>query len=73
MTAPGIGPITASVLATKTGDGKHSTHRGRNFAAALGFAPRQYSTGGRNNLLGISKPGDKNLRCPPVQSARSNM
>lgn len=37
------------------------------------MVPRQYSTGGRNNLLGISKRGDKNLRRLLVQCARAYM
>jgi transposase len=61
MTVPGIGPITASVLVSEIGDGKQY-RCGRDFAAALGLVPWQYSTGGRSNLLGISKRGDKNLR-----------
>ena len=72
MTVPGIGPITASVLASEIGDGKQY-RCGRDFAASLGLVPRQYSTGGRNNLLGISKRGDKNLRRLLVQGARAYM
>jgi transposase len=72
MTVPGIGPITASVLTSEVGDGKQY-RRGRDFAAALGLVPRQYSTGGKNNLLGISKRGDKNLRRLLVQCARAYM
>ena len=72
MTVPGIGPITASVLASEMGDGKQY-RCGRDFAAALGLVPRQYSTGGKNNLLGISKRGDKNLRRLLVQCARAYM
>lgn len=72
MTVPGIGPITASVLASEMGDGKQY-RCGRDFAASLGLVPRQYSTGGRNNLLGISKRGDKNLRRLLVQGARAYM
>jgi transposase len=72
MTVPGIGPITASVLASEMGDGRQY-RCGRDFAAALGLVPRQYSTGGRNNLLGISKRGDKNLRRLLVQCARAYM
>jgi transposase len=72
MTVPGIGPITASVLASEMGDGKQY-RCGRDFAAALGLVPRQYSTGGKNNLLGISKRGDKNLRRLLVQCARVYM
>lgn len=72
MTVPGIGPITASVLAAEVGDGKHY-HCGRDFAASVGLVPRQYSTGGRHNLLGISKRGDKDLRRLLVQCARAYM
>lgn len=72
MTVPGIGPITASVLAAEVGDGKHY-RCGRDFAASVGLVPRQYSTGGRSKLLGISKRGDKDLRRLLVQCARSYM
>jgi transposase len=72
MTVPGIGPITASMLASEMGDGKQY-RCGRDFAASLGLVPRQYSTGGRSNLLGISKRGDKNLRRLLVLGARSYM
>src|SRR4051812_41258494 len=72
MTVPGIGPITASVLASEMGDGKQF-RCGRDFAASLGLVPRQYSTGGKANLLGISKRGDKHLRQLLVQCARAYM
>ena len=42
----------------------------RQFAASIGLVPRQYSTGGKPTLLGISKRGDKNLRRLLVQGAR---
>ncbi len=61
MTIPGIGPITASMLSSQLGDGKQYA-RSRDFAASTGLVPRQYSTGGKNTLLGISKRGDKKLR-----------
>ncbi len=35
-----------------------------------GLVPRQYSTGGKTTLLGISKRGNKNLRRLLVQCAR---
>lgn len=72
MTIPGVGPITASVLAAELGDGKHY-RCSRDFAASVGLVPRQYSTGGRANLKGISKRGDKNLRRLLVQCARAYM
>ena len=58
MTIPGVGPITASVLAAELGDGKHY-RCSRDFAASVGLVPRQYSTGGRANLKGISKRRQK--------------
>ncbi len=69
MTIPGIGPITASPLSSQLGDGKQYA-RSRDFAASTGLVPRQYSTGGKNILLGISKRGDKKLRQLLVQCAR---
>lgn len=72
LTIPGVGPITASVLAAEMGDGKQYGCS-RDFAASVGLVPRQYSTGGRSNLLGISKRGDKNIRRLLVQCARAYM
>ena len=72
LTIPGVGPITASLLASELGDGKQY-RCSRDFAAAVGLVPRQYSTGGRSTLLGISKRGDKNIRHLLVQCARAYM
>jgi len=72
MTIPGVGPITASLLSTELGDGKQYSC-GRDFAASLGLVPRQYSTGGKPTLLGISKRGDKAIRRLMVQCARAYM
>jgi transposase len=72
MTIPGVGPITASLLSSQIGDGKQFSCS-RDFAASTGLVPRQYSTGGKSTLLGISKRGDKNLRKLLVQCARSFM
>jgi transposase len=69
---PGIGPITASVLATELGDARQFACA-RQFAASIGLVPRQYSTGGKPKLLGISKRGDRNLRRLLVQCARTVM
>ncbi|WP_248769700.1 IS110 family transposase [Pseudomonas sp. MWU12-2345] len=69
---PCVGPITASLLAVEIGDGKQYGCS-RDFAASVGLVPRQYSTGGKANLLGISKRGDKNLRRLLVQCARVYM
>ncbi|MBV8379262.1 MAG: IS110 family transposase [Paucibacter sp.] len=72
MTLPGVGPITASVLAAEMGDGQQFACS-RDFAASLGLVPRQHSTGGKATLLGISKRGDKNIRRLLVQCARAFM
>ena len=69
-TIPGIGDITASQLVMEVGTGQQFKH-GRNMAAWLGLVPRQYSTGGKTKLLGISKRGNKKLRCLLVHGARA--
>ncbi len=69
LTIPCVDSITASLLSAGMGDGKQFGCS-QDFAAAVGLVPRQYSTGGRANLLGISKRGDKNVRRLLVQCAR---
>ena len=70
QTIPGFGPIVASAFRSTIGDGR-AYSRGRHAAASLGLVPRQYSTGGKNVLLGISKRGDKYLRKLLVHGART--
>jgi len=72
LSIPGVGPITASVLAAEMGDGKQYGSS-RDFAASIGLVPRQHSTGGKANLLGISKRGDKNIRRLLILCARAYM
>jgi transposase len=67
---PGIGPITASALVATSGDAKAFQH-GRQLAAWIGLVPRQYSTGGKVRLHGISKRGDIYLRTLLIHGARS--
>lgn len=69
QTIPGIGPITATALVAAIGSGT-DFRRGRDLAAWLGLVPRQYSTGGKQKLLGISKRGDPYLRQLFVHGAR---
>lgn len=60
-TIPGIGVIGATALAaTVTDPGAFKS--GRDLAAWIGLVPRQYSTGGKERLGGISKQGDRYLR-----------
>jgi transposase len=67
---PGIGPLTASALVASLGDAKNFTS-GRQVAAWLGLVPRQHSSGGKSNLLGMSKRGDTYLRTLLIHGARS--
>ena len=67
---PGIGPISASALVAAIGDAKNFDN-GRQLAAWLGLVPKQHSTGGKSNLLSISKRGDTYLRTLLIHGARS--
>ena len=69
-TIPGIGPLTASALAATVGNAT-DFKSGRQLAAWLGLVPRQHSSGGKTNLLGISKSGDTYLRTLLIHGARA--
>ena len=69
-TIPGIGAIVASALVAAVGRAE-SFDRGRDLAAWLGLVPRQFTTGGRPKLLGISKRGNKYLRRQLIHGART--
>lgn len=45
LSIPCVGTLTASTISTEIGDGKQYASS-RDFAAATGLVPRQYSTGG---------------------------
>jgi transposase len=66
----GIGPLSATMLAVVLGDGSLFKN-GRHFAAFLGLVPKQYSSGGKQVLLGISKRGDSYLRGLLIHGARA--
>ncbi len=70
QTIPGFGPIIASAFRSTIGNGQ-SYVCGRHVAASLGLVPKQWSSGGKNVLLGISKRGDRYLRTLLVQGARA--
>ena len=70
MQVPGIGPLTATILASEIGNGS-GFKRGRSFAAYIGLVPKQHSSGGKNILLGISKRGNRYLRTLLVHCART--
>jgi transposase len=69
-TIPGVGPVTATALIAAVGNGS-AFGKGRDLSAWMGIVPGEYSTGGKQKLLGISKRGNKYLRRLFVQGARS--
>lgn len=72
MTIPGIGPLGATAILSAVGDPARFS-KARDVAAWLGLVPRQHSTGGKQNLLGISKRGNNYLRRLIIHGARSCM
>jgi transposase len=66
----GIGPVTASAVVATVGDFKQFKS-GAQFGAWIGLTPRQRSSGGKNNLGGITKRGDTYLRTLLIQGAKS--
>lgn len=70
ISVPGVGPMVATALVATMGDPSQFKN-GREFAAFLGLVPRQYSTGGKTILKGISKRGDPHLRTLLIQGAQA--
>lgn len=69
-TIPGVGPLTATAIMASIGDPK-TFKNGRQLSAYLGLVPRQFSTGGKDRLLGISKRGDPYIRKLLIHGART--
>jgi len=70
QTIEGIGPISASAIIAKIGNGSEFK-KGRELSAFLGLVPRQYSSGNKQMLLGISKHGDRYIRQLLIHGART--
>jgi transposase len=66
----GVGPVTASAVVATVGDFRQF-RCGAQFGAWIGLTPRQHSSGGKNNLGGITKRGDTYLRTLLIQGAKS--
>jgi transposase len=66
----GVGPMVATAMVATVGNAKQY-HQGRQMAASLGLTPRQYSSGDKHRLLGISKRGDVYLRTLMIHGARA--
>ena len=70
MTQPGVGPITALAFAVTIGDAGRF-RRGKQVASYLGLIPREYSSGGRQQLGSISKQGNRFLRMLLVEAVQN--
>ena len=66
----GIGALTATALVSSIGD-ITTFQNGRHLSAWLGLVPREYSSGNKRMLLGISKRGDRYLRTLLIHGARA--
>jgi transposase len=66
----GVGPVGASAAVATVGDFKQFRNCPQ-FGAWLGLTPRQNSSGGKNNLGGITRRGDMYLRTLLIQGAKS--
>ena len=66
----GVGPKTATAVVAVVGDGSEFKN-GRHLAAWVGLVPRQFSSGDRKVLMGISKRGNQHLRSLLVHGARA--
>lgn len=66
----GVGPMIATAVVAAIADGR-AFRNGWQFAAWVGLVPRQYSSGDKQRLGGISKRGDPYLRMLLIHGARS--
>ena len=71
MALEGVGPIGSVLLYATLGTGEAFIN-GRQFSAYLGLTPKQFSSGGKVNLVGISKRvANRRLRAVLIQGARA--
>ena len=66
---PGVGPLTATAVVAHVGTAKYFKN-GRAFACCMGLTPREYSSGGKQKMLGITKRGNSHIRQLLIQGAR---
>lgn len=70
VTIPGVGKITATAI-LGTVPSASDFKSGRHLSAWLGLVPKQNSSGGKQNLSGITKRGDVYLRSLLVHGGRA--
>lgn len=72
MAIPGVGPITASAVMAAVPDMKQF-RSGRGFAAWLGLTPRQNNSASTRRSGGISKQGQRDIRCLLILGASAHL
>lgn len=71
MELEGVGPIGAILLFATMGTGE-AFKNGREFSSYIGLTPKQHSSGGKTNFIGISKYiANHQLRAILIQGARA--
>ena len=70
MQIPGVATLTATATVATIGNAK-AFKNGRQFAAFLGIAPRHKGSGGKIEVLGMSKRGDGYVRKLILHGARA--
>ena len=67
----GVGPISSLLLFSSLGTGD-AFKNGREYAAYIGLTPKQFSSGGKVTIVGISKHvANRRLRAVLIQGARA--
>ena len=69
---PGIGPMIAAAFVASVGSAHHFKN-GRNMAAWIGLTPKGHSSGDKQQIGGISKRGNRELRRLLIHGARTVM
>lgn len=70
MQVKGVGEKTATAVIAHAGKGQ-GYKNGRHFSANLGLVPKEYSSGGKQQLGGITKRGNRYIRHLLIQGAWS--
>ena len=70
LSIPGIGYLNASAFIASIGNGQ-AFASGREFAVWLGLTPKQFASGNKSIMTGISKRGDGYLRKLLIHGARA--
>ena len=70
LSVPAFGPLVSASFIAGVGDGSQFTN-GRQCAAWLGLVPRMHGSGGKTNVLSITKNGDRELRTMLIHGARA--